>query len=88
MWSWNRRNGMAADHLECPRTVATPGKHVTVTPRWPHRLVRCEVDLGAGSMAFNALRRRDPISNPVAGRPVCAAAFGSRIRPVRGVQPP
>jgi hypothetical protein len=40
----------------CPRrrrttehgTVQLPGHTFTVAPLWPHRLVRCEVDLAAG----------------------------------------
>lgn len=38
---------------------------VDVTPQWPHRLVRAEVDLDAGVLRFFALRRRDPTHQPL-----------------------
>jgi hypothetical protein len=46
-------------------TVQLLGHTFTVDPLWPHRLVRCEVDLEAGSMAFYALRRREPSQQPL-----------------------
>jgi putative transposase len=36
-----------------------------VDNNWPHRLVRAEVDLDAGFIAFYALRRRDPTAQPL-----------------------
>jgi hypothetical protein len=32
---------------------------------WPHRLVRCQVDLDQGAMGFYALRRREPNAQPL-----------------------
>jgi hypothetical protein len=46
-------------------TVQLLGPIFTVDPLWPHRLVRCEVDLDAGGIAFYALRRRDPRAQPL-----------------------
>lgn len=46
-------------------TVQLLGHSFTVNPLWPHRLVRCEVDLDAGGIAFYALRRRDPSQQPL-----------------------
>jgi hypothetical protein len=36
-----------------------------VDPHWPHRLVRCEVDLDHDTIRFFALRRRDPDWQPL-----------------------
>lgn len=36
-----------------------------VDPRWPHRLVRAEVDFDAHRIRFYALRRREPRSQPL-----------------------
>jgi hypothetical protein len=41
------------------------GRTFTVSPLWPHRLVRCEVDLDAERIRFYALRRRDPTGSPL-----------------------
>jgi hypothetical protein len=46
-------------------TVPRLGHTLTVNPRWPHGLVRCEVDLDAGAMAFYVLRRREPSQQPI-----------------------
>lgn len=46
-------------------TVQLLGHTFTVDPLWPHRLVRCDVDLEAGSIAFYALRRREPGQQPL-----------------------
>jgi hypothetical protein len=46
-------------------TVQLRGHTFTVDPRWPHRRVRCEVDVEAGFIAFYALRRRDPSQQPL-----------------------
>src|SRR5690606_21903418 len=36
-----------------------------VDRRWPHRLVRCELDLDERSLRFHALRRREPTEQPL-----------------------
>lgn len=41
------------------------GRVFPVDRRWPHRLVRCEVDLDAGCIRFFALRRREPTCQPL-----------------------
>jgi transposase len=41
------------------------GRGFEVDARWPHRLVRAEVDLDAGQIRFYALRRRDPAHQPL-----------------------
>jgi hypothetical protein len=41
------------------------GHAYAVDPQWPQRLVRAEVDLSAGAIAFHALRRRVPDWQPV-----------------------
>ena len=46
-------------------TASLLGHTFPVDPHWPHRLVRCEVDLDAGTIRFYALRRRDPKSQPL-----------------------
>jgi len=41
------------------------GHTCTGAPRWPHRLVRCEVDWEAGFIAVYALRRREARQQPL-----------------------
>lgn len=41
------------------------GRSYPVEEHWPHRLVRCELDLDAGGMRFYALRRREPHHQPL-----------------------
>jgi hypothetical protein len=41
------------------------GRRFEVDARWPHRLVRAEVDLDAGQIRFHALRRREPDRQPL-----------------------
>jgi len=41
------------------------GRAYPVAPTWVHRLVRAELDLAAGRIAFHALRRRDPSQQPL-----------------------
>jgi len=41
------------------------GRPFTVDPHWCHRLVRCNVDLDLHRIAFYALRRRDPMCQPL-----------------------
>jgi hypothetical protein len=40
------------------------GRRFAADPRWPHRLVRAEVDLNSGRIRFYALRRREPGRQP------------------------
>ena len=41
------------------------GHRFEVCPSWPHRLVRCVVDLEARRIRFYALRRRNPADQPL-----------------------
>jgi hypothetical protein len=41
------------------------GHSFDVHPTWTHRLVRCEVNLNTHKIAFFALRRRDPMQQPL-----------------------
>lgn len=41
------------------------GRSFEVSRHWPHRLVRCEVDLNAHRIRFYALRRRAPSEQPL-----------------------
>ena len=45
--------------------VSLLGRTFAVAPLWPHRLVRCEVDLDAQRIRFYALRRRAPTWQPL-----------------------
>lgn len=45
--------------------VSLLGRSFAVDPHWPHRLVRAEVDLTEKHIRFFALRRRDPIAQPL-----------------------
>ena len=45
--------------------VSLLGHTTLVDEAWPHRLVRVEVDLAAETMAFHALRRREPHWQPL-----------------------
>jgi putative transposase len=47
--------------------VEVLGHTLPVDGRWPHRLVRVEVELGRGRMRFYALRRREPAAQPLLG---------------------
>lgn len=46
-------------------SVSLLGRPFEVDPCWPHRLVRCEVDLNANGIRFYALRRREPTYQPL-----------------------
>lgn len=46
-------------------TVSLLGRSFDVDPLWPHRLVRCEVNLSAELVRFHALRRREPHHQPL-----------------------
>jgi len=41
------------------------GRTFEADPLWPHRLVRCEVDLRGDTIRFHALRRREPHHQPL-----------------------
>jgi hypothetical protein len=41
------------------------GQRFTVSPQWPHRLVRCEIDLDQHCIRCFALRRRTPTEQPL-----------------------
>jgi len=45
--------------------VSLLGHTFEADPLWPHRLVRCEVDLSAEIIRVHALRRRDPYHQPL-----------------------
>jgi hypothetical protein len=45
-------------------SVSILGVRYPVDPRWPHRLVRGELDLDARRLTFFALRRREPDDQP------------------------
>jgi len=45
--------------------VAVLGHTFPLDPLWPHRLVRCEVQLAAGCIQFFRLRRRQPDDQPL-----------------------
>ena len=40
-------------------------REFAVDARWPHRLVRCDVDLDASLIRFHGLRRADPGAQPI-----------------------
>lgn len=46
-------------------SVSLLGHTIPVDPLWPHRLVRCEVNLSTQSIRYHALRRRDPHHHPL-----------------------
>lgn len=46
-------------------TVSLLGRTFGVDPLWPHRLVRCEVNLNTQTIRFHALRRREPHYQPL-----------------------
>jgi len=46
-------------------TASLLGRTFEADPLWPHRLVRCEVDLSAQTIRFHALRRREPNHQPL-----------------------
>lgn len=45
--------------------VKVLGRSFSIDPLWPHRLVRCEVDLDASQIRCYRLRRRDPSDQPL-----------------------
>jgi hypothetical protein len=46
-------------------SVSLLGNQFPVDTHWPHRLLRCELDLVASRIRFYALRRRDPTQQPL-----------------------
>lgn len=46
-------------------SVKVLGHTFSIDPLWPHRLVRCEVDLDAHQIRCYRLRRRDPSDQPL-----------------------
>ena len=46
-------------------SVSLLGHVFEINPIWPHRLVRCEVNLSEEKISFYALRRREPSSQPM-----------------------
>ena len=48
-------------------SVSILGVRYPVDPRWPHRLVRGELDLDTRRLRFFALRRREPDDQPILG---------------------
>jgi hypothetical protein len=46
-------------------TAVLLGRRFVVDSKWPHRLVRCDVDLDHHRIRFHALRRRDPTAQPL-----------------------
>ncbi len=46
-------------------SVSLLGRTFEADPLWPHRLVRCEVDLSAETIRLHALRRREPNHQPL-----------------------
>jgi hypothetical protein len=69
-WHFDPRAPAQGQLVFLRRTTATGaaellGRTFPVDPHWVHRLVRCEVDLTAGRLRFYALRRREPMWQPL-----------------------
>jgi transposase-like protein len=69
-WEMNLRQPLRGRLIYLRRTngkgeVEVLGRQFAVDPRWPHRLVRAEVDLDRGTITFYRLRRREPADQPV-----------------------
>lgn len=60
--------------------VSVLGHRFMISSHWVHRLVRCEVDLDEGCIAFYALRRRDPTDQPLLAK----RAYRTPHRPFLG----
>ena len=56
------------------------GRTFQVCPRWPHRLVRSEVNFTEQRIRFYALRRRDPHDQPLLNE----TAYAPKHKPFRG----
>jgi putative transposase len=70
-WRWIEKAPLAAGKLIYLRrsndrgVVELLGHRFEVHPSWTHRLVRCEVDCTQNKISFFALRRRDPMEQPL-----------------------
>lgn len=69
-WSLNLHAQLRGRLIYLRRTddrgrVSFLGSCFEVAPQWPHRLVRCVVDLDQGTLRFHALRRRAPEDQPL-----------------------
>ena len=69
-WTLDLRRPLAGKVFFIRRTDAQGraqvlGRMFVVERNWVHRLVRCEFDLDRGVARFFALRRRDPIAQPL-----------------------
>ena len=69
-WQFDRRTDQPGRIVYLRRTddrgaARLLGRSFDVDRLWPHRLVRAEVDLGAGLIRFFALRRREPADQPL-----------------------
>jgi len=60
--------------------VQVLGQYFHVTRRWPHRLVRCEVDLQRNRICFFALRRRIPHDHELLRRVIHHVPIGKLKR--------
>ncbi len=69
-WEMNLRQPLRGRMIYLRRTNGEGegevlGQQFAVDQRWPHRLVRAEVDLDGGTLTFYRLRRREPADQPV-----------------------
>jgi hypothetical protein len=69
-WTLNLQAGLRGRMVYVRRTDAEGraevlGRHFEVDRNWANRLVRAEVDLGAGTIRFHRLRRREPGDQPL-----------------------
>ena len=70
-WRWIEHAPLAGGRLIYLRrtndhgVVSLLGHTFKVHPMWTHRLVRCEVNFNANNIHFFALRRRDPMQQPL-----------------------
>jgi hypothetical protein len=60
--------------------VAVLGHPFALDPLWPHRLVRCEVELASNCVRFYRLRRRQPDDQPL----ICEHPYILPLRRFRG----
>lgn len=60
--------------------VSLLGHYWALSDQWSHRLVRCEVDLSNHRIDFYALRRRDPLTQPL----LHTATYHRPDKPFRG----
>ena len=84
-WQFDRRTDQPGRIVYLRRTddrgaARLLGRSFDVDRLWPHRLVRAEVDLGAGLIRFFALRRREPADQPLLREVVHRLGRPTRIR--------